>query len=102
MYAPTAKESITEVVLRIEDQNWVDASACADMEISAFFVEAGRSIKEESLNVCRACPVRKQCLTHAYDKGLSAGYFGGVSPGQRKHASLEEALTLIANDKPTA
>ena len=34
--------------------------------LGLFFVDAGHVISEETLNVCRACPVRRECIIHAY------------------------------------
>jgi hypothetical protein len=82
---------------------WLDDIACKDLPIEAFFVQAGHIIDEEVLNVCRGCPVRIECITHAYDKKLNiiGGYFGGMSPGQRRTPggmTLEQAIEFCKND----
>ena len=77
---------------------WLDKIACADMSITDFFVEAGHTINQAVINVCRTCPVRKECLDHAYKHHITGGYFGGVSPGQRRDMSLEKAHAFIAKD----
>lgn len=84
--------------------SWLDNIACADQPIEAFFVQAGHIIDEEVLNVCRACPVRVDCLKHAYneDLNITGGYFGGMSPGQRREMSLEEALEYAKTDTADA
>jgi WhiB family redox-sensing transcriptional regulator len=76
----------------MDDENliWINEAACAGVPVDAFFVEAGRVIDEEILNVCRGCPVRKQCLEYAYRRGYTSGYFGGISPGARKALPLED------------
>lgn len=79
---------------------WLNDSACADLEIDDFFVPAGHAISEEKLNVCRACPVRTACLEHAYAGSILNGYFGGMSPGQRRALSLAQARRFIASDPP--
>jgi hypothetical protein len=50
------------------------------------------------LNVCRSCPVRRECIIHAYKGGpgrtpITGRYMGGFSLGQRKAMTLEQALT---------
>lgn len=80
------------------DHDWLDETACADMDVPSFFVEAGHTIRPEVLNVCRGCPVRQDCLEHAYDQGIAGGYFGGMSPGQRRDIDFEAALVFIKND----
>jgi WhiB family transcriptional regulator, redox-sensing transcriptional regulator len=79
---------------------WLDQAACADRDINDFFVAAGHAISEDTLNCCRQCPVRSECLEHAYDMNISGGYFGGMSPGQRRSLTLERAKQFIATDTP--
>jgi WhiB family redox-sensing transcriptional regulator len=79
---------------------WLDEAACVDMDLGEFFVDAGKAIKEETRDVCRRCPVRAQCLTHAYVQNIGAGYFGGLSPSQRRSLTLKAALAFIAKDTP--
>jgi WhiB family redox-sensing transcriptional regulator len=78
--------------------DWLDQAVCAQMEIGDFFVEAGHTISQDVLNVCRACPVRVQCVEHAYRSNISGGYFGGISPGQRRVLSLQKAKEFIERD----
>lgn len=94
------EQSITLPTFVEGADTWLDDAACADLPIEAFFVQAGHIIDEEVLNVCRACPVRLDCLKHAYNPNLSitGGYFGGLSPGQRREMSLEEAVEFIRTD----
>jgi hypothetical protein len=83
-----------------EDDAWLDDAACADLPIESFFVQAGHVIDEEVLNVCRGCPVRIPCLRHSYRENLSitGGYFGGMSPGQRREMTFEQALEFTKTD----
>lgn len=83
-----------------EKLRWLDDAACAEMGIEDFFVEAGRGITEDALSVCRSCPVRRDCLQHAYSRDIHGGYFGGVSPGRRRRMSESEALAFVERDKP--
>ena len=79
---------------------WLDDAACKDCSIDDFYVKAGDAISETHLNMCRECPVRVQCLEHVYEMGITGGYFGGMSPGQRKALSLERAKAFISTDVP--
>lgn len=83
------------------DLRWLDDSGCAELDITDFFVEAGHVISEEVLEICRTCPVRKECVSHAFGRGIVGGYFGGISPGQRRDMKdVEEAYAYIDNDPP--
>jgi len=91
-------------LLSIGAMDWLNEAACQDLEVGDFFVQAGHVISEDVLNLCRACPVRESCLEHSYNENLNitGGYFGGLSPGQRREMSLEEAKVFIITDLPTA
>ena len=79
---------------------WLDDAACRELPIDAFFVQAGHIISEDVLNVCRQCPVRVDCISHAYDDKLNitGGYFGGLSPGQRREMNIDDALAYAEQD----
>lgn len=81
---------------------WLKQAACDDLELSDFFVEAGHVISSDVVAVCRTCPVRQECITHAYEQKLIGGYFGGMSPSKRKNKTLEEALAWAAEDTAKA
>lgn len=77
---------------------WLRSAACKGVPLDLFFVDAGRSLSEESAQLCRACPVRRECVSHAFDRDLIAGYFGGFSPGQRRSMTLDEALARVEQE----
>jgi hypothetical protein len=86
-----------------ESLRWLDEAACAGRKINDYFVEAGHVISQDVLELCRRCPVRRNCLEVAYDQrfNITGGYFGGLSPGQRRELSLEQAVDFIATDLPS-
>lgn len=63
--------------------------------LSPFFVAAGHSITDEQYAQCRRCPVRRECLTWAYDQDIDFGFYGGVSPTTREQHPLERLLAMI-------
>lgn len=94
---------------------WLRQARCAtpdadgnNTNLDLFFVEAGRTISEKALDMCRTqCPVRQECITHSYtrvpDGGMiTAGYFGGLSLGQRKSMTLAQALEFAEKDTAEA
>lgn len=93
-------QTATFTFLGSDADQWLDDAACAGLPIESFFVQAGHVIDEEVLNVCRGCPVRIDCLRHAYNPALNitGGYFGGMSPGQRREMNYEQALEFCATD----
>ena len=99
----TGSSPLSELIERAPELSWLDDAACRDLELgqlSLFFVEAGRTIAPETKALCRQCPVRRECLDHAYVHEIASGYFGGISPGRRRALSHAEALELIVSDDP--
>lgn len=107
-----AKTSVTRTISRDQDgdemqqvfsiqgDEWLDRANCKDLDIKDFFVEAGHVIEDSVLNTCKTCPVRRECVMHAYRREVTGGYFGGLSPGQRRDMTLDEALEFIKTDGP--
>jgi WhiB family redox-sensing transcriptional regulator len=78
---------------------WLDEAACGNLpleQLNMFFVEAGHAIAATTIAMCRRCPVRSECLEHAYGNDIASGYFGGASPGQRRLLSPTGAAAVIA------
>ena len=97
----TGSSPLSDLIERASELSWLDDAACSNLalaQLSLFFVEAGRTIAPETKALCRQCPVRRECLDHAYVHDIASGYFGGVSPGRRRALSHAEALELIAGD----
>jgi len=91
--------SLGAYVLAVPDMPWLDDAACGSLpldQLNIFFVEAGRTIAASTVALCAKCPVRSECLEHAYTHEIFSGYFGGVSPGRRRVMSLAEAQAEIA------
>jgi len=81
------------------DYSWVPKASCAGEPLGDFFVEAGRVASPRVLNMCKQCPVRRECLTDSYtNEHASGGYRGGLSPSQRRRISLNDALELVSEE----
>jgi len=96
----SSEGSLGAYVLGVPDMRWLDDAACGDLsfeQLNIFFVEAGRTIASSTVTLCAKCPVRADCLDHAYRHDIFSGYFGGVSPGRRRILSLGEALAEIGH-----
>lgn len=96
-------DSLSALVLGTGDLSWLSEAQCGleDMTDDDFFVRAGHTIKPDVVRVCRQCPARLDCVAHAYQSEppmLSSGYYAGMSPGERKRFSFEEARQYAAAD----
>lgn len=96
----TGNSPLSELIERAPELPWLDEAACGNLQLDQlplFFVEAGRTIAAETKALCRRCPVRRECLDHAYAHQIASGYFGGISPGRRRALTHAEALELITS-----
>lgn len=87
-----------DLIGNLPENRWLGDASCRDLpleKISLFFVDAGRSLSHEAQAICRSCPVRVECLDHAYDHEIAGGYFGGISPSRRRTLSRENATALL-------
>jgi WhiB family transcriptional regulator, redox-sensing transcriptional regulator len=66
-----------------EDLSWQDAALCAQSDAEAWFPEKGGSIRQPKM-ICRACPVRDECLDYALEHGERFGIWGGLTERERR------------------
>ena len=59
------------------------------------WARAYRTISSATVALCQRCPVRRECLDHAYRHEIVSGYFGGMSPGRRRVLTHDQALAEI-------
>lgn len=70
------------------EETWKEWAACRGVGPDAFFPvdrwgrESDRYI--EAMRLCFQCTVRASCREYAITNNLDAGYWGGLSPVQRK------------------
>lgn len=90
-----------DLIGNLPESDWLRNASCRDLDldtINLFFVEAGRSLSREAKAICSSCPVRVECLDHAYANEIAAGYFGGMSPTRRRSLSHSSARALLDDD----
>ena len=89
---------LANIIEHSPELRWLDRAACAGLDIEQldlFFVDAGKSLSPEARALCQACPARRDCLEHAYEREIAGGYFGGLSPSKRRKLTISEALATI-------
>ena len=95
--------SLTDALMNRIDTEWVSRGSCADLDITeqqAFFVGAGTALPEEYMMMCRACPVRVECLTYCVTAPVEKGFQGGMSPTVRRKLRVEEIPALVERERP--
>lgn len=67
---------------RTSTRNWRHRARCRDQDPDTLFVQGAqqRDVRE----VCRACPVRTECLAHALDHQVEFGVWGGMTERERR------------------
>lgn len=79
------------------DHNWVARAACVHddaADLSGYFPPEGASPPDHLLRLCLDCPVRRDCLEHAIRGDFTAGWFGGLSPTDRKALRPQDLAKL--------
>jgi WhiB family redox-sensing transcriptional regulator len=72
------------VAHREEVDLWRNKALCAGHpDRGAWFAE-DRETTQRAMAVCRACPVRSECLTFALSTGPHDGIWGGTTPYERR------------------
>jgi WhiB family transcriptional regulator, redox-sensing transcriptional regulator len=71
-----------------EPQAFFEDAACRDVDVEVFFSQ-DESLQQEALELCAACPVRRECLEHALHHGEQYGIWGGAREGERRRLSRE-------------
>lgn len=80
-------DDLAEFVEQSADYDWLDKAACGDLpleQLELFFVDAGRTLSKEAMDLCNRCEARDECLQHSISRGITGGYFGGMSPTKRR------------------
>lgn len=72
------------------DFSWQDRAQCRGEDLMIFFGHDGerqpeRDIRErKAKEICRTCPVRRECLGYAVSRPEKSGVWGGLNEEERK------------------
>ncbi len=91
-------ELLASIGVTAAERDWRRRAACRGHDTAAFFPLRGEPI-DDARAMCRACPVRVECLEYALDEsGDPLGVWGGTSQRQRRAARRHgwSAAELIA------
>lgn len=64
------------------DEDWAPRAACRRAAPDALFVRGAE--QNQAKQVCRACPVRTECLAEALDNQIEWGVWGGMTERERR------------------
>ena len=67
------------------------AARCRTADAEDLFVKGAR--QREAKQLCRACPVRTECLAHALDNRIEFGVWGGMTERERRALLRRRART---------
>ena len=63
---------------------WMLRASCRGLNPRLFYPEEHELVDPEARRVCAACPVQRECLTHAMESGEKHGVWGGTSVNERR------------------
>ena len=78
---------------------WQDSAACIGADTAIFFPESGDPVSPAKA-LCRACPVREQCLADALERGEVHGVWGGLSVKERRKYRRQHGLLRKPGGQP--
>lgn len=82
-YEPYPEPKPVAIPLGTSEREWAPYALCAQTDPEAYFPEKGGSTREAK-QVCRACPVRPNCLEWALIHDVRFGVWGGLSERERR------------------
>lgn len=63
-------------------EDWAPRAACRQSAPDMLFVKGAE--QNQAKQVCRACPVRTECLAEALDNQIEWGVWGGMTERERR------------------
>jgi WhiB family redox-sensing transcriptional regulator len=79
--------------------DWEDSAACRGGDADVFFASGGTQ-EYRAKAVCRACPVRFECLAYALKHRVEHGVWGGLTDRERR--KVLNRTNAAAWDRDTA
>ena len=64
--------------------DWPARAACKGSPTAWFFPEPRETVAPEAVVLCGSCTVRPECLAYALTEDIKHGWWGGLSPEERK------------------
>jgi WhiB family redox-sensing transcriptional regulator len=92
-------------VLNVLQPDWMVEADCQDLPLEMFFPQPGRigaADAKKAIKVCKACPVRVECLAYAMtfpDRSLP-GIWGGTTERERSRMHHVETPIRYRVGKP--
>jgi WhiB family redox-sensing transcriptional regulator len=72
------------VMLHNDADSWRRQALCAGHPDRGAWFSDDRAAAQRAKAVCRACPVRSECLSFALSTGPHDGIWGGTTPYERR------------------
>jgi WhiB family redox-sensing transcriptional regulator len=74
---------MSEHIFDTDELAWSEDGRCATADPELFFPRRGADTSA-ARSLCRACPVRDECLDYALETRQKFGIWGGMTEGQRR------------------
>lgn len=73
---------------------WYHYALCAEPHREFYSLPENDEEDRKSKSVCQACPVRLECLAHAFYTKTDEGIFGGVNFGKTNRSTMVALFNL--------
>ena len=80
----------------MQPTEWASQGRCRGMDPQVFFPTDGVGV-QEAAEICRACPVRRECLEYALVNRIQHGVFGGVSERGRERLLRQRRRSSVTS-----
>jgi WhiB family redox-sensing transcriptional regulator len=80
--------------LATQGSGWMENANCRNMDVEIFFPEVGMNVDPFVAEVCGTCPVRWECMWFANETSTDTGYYGGMSPMERRRWRQKYGVSL--------
>lgn len=67
----------------LDHETWSEDAACSGVDIDIFF-SSDDGEQKQALEMCRACPVQRECLQYAIQQREMYGIWGGMTESERR------------------
>jgi|ERR1700734_1210774 WhiB family redox-sensing transcriptional regulator len=77
-----AEQAKIRSVGRLERIGWVSKALCRSVDPEELFVRG--AAQREAAEICRHCPVMRECAADALDNEMEFGVWGGMTERERR------------------
>jgi len=83
------------MTLLLSDLEWRAEANCSGFDPDLWFAPGALEHKEAK-RICRACPVRRECLSYALETPVDHGVWGGMTERERRSFRRRQEAAVLS------